>query len=112
MSLWDEKKGAQNEITTKKPKEYPIFTNYLTFVRDELYEDFKTKKHHANLGESRKNRLELIELNIVNLVEAYAQLFDGHSTIEDFKKEQVVSFPCGIFQALNRKCFKHKFLMY
>ncbi|WP_176519799.1 VirB4 family type IV secretion system protein [Bacillus pseudomycoides] len=92
MNLWDEKKGNENKITTKKPDEYPIFTNYLKLVRDELYEDFLSKKHHENLGESRKHRLELIELNIVNLVETYAQLFNGHSSIEDFKKEQVVSF--------------------
>ncbi|MEH7220576.1 type IV secretion system protein VirB4, partial [Bacillus toyonensis] len=92
MGLWNDEKGAENEITTRKPNEYPIFSNFLSFVRDELYENVKSRKHHENLGESRKHRLELIELNLVNLVEAYAQLFDGHSTIENFKKEQVVSF--------------------
>ncbi|MDR4987092.1 type IV secretion system protein VirB4 [Bacillus cereus] len=92
MGLWNDKKGATNEITTRKPKEYPIFSDFLTFVRKELYQDVKDRKHHDNLGESRIHRLELIELNLMNLVEAYAELFDGHSTIEDFKKEQVVSF--------------------
>ncbi|HDR4863072.1 TPA: type IV secretion system protein VirB4 [Bacillus cereus] len=92
MGLWNDEKGAKNEITTRKPNEYPIFSNFLSFVRDELYENVESRKHHENLGESRKHRLELIELNLVNLVEAYAQLFDGHSTIENFKKEQVVSF--------------------
>ncbi|PEJ05036.1 VirB4 family type IV secretion system protein [Bacillus wiedmannii] len=90
--LWNDKKGAINEITTRKPKEYPIFSDFLTFVRKELYQDIESRKHHDNLGESRIHRLELIELNLMNLVEAYAELFDGHSTIEDFKKEQVVSF--------------------
>ncbi|MDM5235239.1 type IV secretion system protein VirB4 [Bacillus cereus] len=92
MELWNDKKGVINEITTRKPKEYPIFSDFLTFVRKELYQDVKDRKHHDNLGESRIHRLELIELNLMNLVEAYAELFDGHSTIEDFKKEQVVSF--------------------
>ena len=92
MELWNDKKGAINEITTRKPKEYPIFSDFLNFVRKELYHDVVSKKHHENLGDSRIHRLELIELNLMNLVEVYAQLFDGHSTIEDFKKEQVVSF--------------------
>ncbi|PEF16028.1 VirB4 family type IV secretion system protein [Bacillus cereus] len=92
MGLWNDEKGAKNEITTRKSKEYPIFSDFLRFVRKELYQDVKARKHHENLGESRKHRLELIELNLVNLVEAYAELFDGPTTIEDFKKEQVVSF--------------------
>ncbi|PGB56982.1 VirB4 family type IV secretion system protein [Bacillus toyonensis] len=92
MELWNDEKGAKNEITTRKSNEYPIFSDFLRFVRKELYQDVKAKKHHDNLGDSRIHRLELIELNLTNLVEAYAELFDGHTTIEDFKKEQVVSF--------------------
>ncbi|PGB33608.1 type IV secretion system protein VirB4 [Bacillus toyonensis] len=92
MELWNDEKGAKNEITTRKSNEYPIFSDFLRFVRKELYQDVKAKKHHDNLGDSRIYRLELIELNLTNLVEAYAELFDGPTTIEDFKKEQVVSF--------------------
>ncbi|PEK41175.1 type IV secretion system protein VirB4 [Bacillus toyonensis] len=92
MELWNDEKGAENEITTRKSNEYPIFSDFLRFVRKELYQDVKAKKHHDNLGDSRIHRLELIELNLTNLVEAYAELFDGPTTIEDFKKEQVVSF--------------------
>ncbi|PEK99403.1 type IV secretion system protein VirB4 [Bacillus toyonensis] len=92
MGLWNDEKGAKNEITTRKSKEYPIFSDFLKFVRKELYQDVAARKHHDNLGDSRLHRLELIELNLTNLVEAYAELFDGHTTIEDFKKEQVVSF--------------------
>ncbi|PEL46359.1 VirB4 family type IV secretion system protein [Bacillus toyonensis] len=92
MGLWNDEKGAKDEITTRKSKEYPIFSDFLKFVRKELYQDVAAKKHHDNLGDSRLHRLELIELNLTNLVEAYAELFDGHTTIEDFKKEQVVSF--------------------
>ncbi|WP_257150629.1 VirB4 family type IV secretion system protein, partial [Bacillus toyonensis] len=92
MELWNDEKEAKNEITTRKSKEYPIFSDFLKFVRKELYQDVAARKHHDNLGDSRLHRLELIELNLTNLVEAYAELFDGHTTIEDFKKEQVVSF--------------------
>lgn len=107
LGLWNDQKGVENQITGLSVEKYPIFEDFLKFIREELYEDFESRRHHENLGESRKHRLELIELNIVNLVETYSDLFNGISTIEDFNDEQVVffslrhlsSFKPEIFQA-------------
>ncbi|MEN3156429.1 type IV secretion system protein VirB4 [Priestia aryabhattai] len=90
--LWNDEKGSINYITGLSPEAYPTFNEFLQLIRQELYADEKTREHHPNLGEYRKRRLELIELNIENLVETYAHLFDGISTIEDFNDEQVVFF--------------------
>ncbi|PFA93452.1 type IV secretion system protein VirB4 [Priestia megaterium] len=90
--LWNDEKGASNHITGLSPEAYPTFSEFLHLIRKELYSDEETREHHPNLGEYRKRRLELIELNIENLVETYAHLFDGISTIEDFNDEQVVFF--------------------
>ncbi|MFB2350330.1 VirB4 family type IV secretion system protein [Priestia megaterium] len=90
--LWNDEKGASNHITGRSPEAYPTFSEFLHLIRKELYTDEETREHHPNLGEYRKRRLELIELNIENLVETYAHLFDGISTIEDFNDEQVVFF--------------------
>ncbi|MEH7148562.1 VirB4 family type IV secretion system protein [Priestia megaterium] len=90
--LWNDEKGASNHITGLSPEAYPTFSEFLHLIRKELYADEETREHHPNLGEYRKRRLELIELNIENLVETYAHLFDGISTIEDFNDEQVVFF--------------------
>ncbi|MGG3177996.1 type IV secretion system protein VirB4 [Priestia megaterium] len=90
--LWNDEKGASNHITGLSPEAYPTFSEFLQLIRQELYADEKTREHHPNLGEYRKRRLEIIELNIENLVETYAHLFDGISTIEDFNDEQVVFF--------------------
>ncbi|MBN8253656.1 type IV secretion system protein VirB4 [Priestia flexa] len=90
--LWNDEKGASNHITGLSPEAYPTFSEFLQLIRKELYANEKTREHHPNLGEYRKRRLELIELNIENLVETYAHLFDGISTIEDFNDEQVVFF--------------------
>ncbi|MEH7067279.1 type IV secretion system protein VirB4 [Priestia megaterium] len=90
--LWNDEKGAINYITGLSPEAYPTFSEFLQLIRQELYADEKTREHHSNLGEYRKHRLEVIELNIENLVETYAHLFDGISTIEDFNDEQVVFF--------------------
>ncbi|WP_394223566.1 VirB4 family type IV secretion system protein [Priestia aryabhattai] len=90
--LWNDEKGAINYITGLSPEAYPTFSEFLHLIRKELYADEETREHHPNLGEYRKRRLELIELNTENLVETYAHLFDGISTIEDFNGEQVVFF--------------------
>ncbi|MEM5008956.1 type IV secretion system protein VirB4 [Priestia megaterium] len=90
--LWNDEKGVINYITGLLPEAYPTFSEFLQLIRKELYADEETREHHPNLGEYRKRRLELIELNIENLVETYAHLFDGISTIEDFNDEQVVFF--------------------
>lgn len=90
--LWNDEKGVINYITGLSPEAYPTFSEFLKLIRKELYADEETREHHPNLGEYRKRRLELIELNIENLVETYAHLFDGISTIEDFNDEQVVFF--------------------
>lgn len=90
--LWNDEKGASNHITGLSTEAYPTFSEFLHLIRQELYTDEETREHHPNLGEYRKRRLELIELNIENLVETYAHLFDGISTIEDFNDEQVVFF--------------------
>ncbi|PEZ51286.1 type IV secretion system protein VirB4 [Priestia megaterium] len=90
--LWNDEKSASNHITGLSPEAYPTFSEFLQLIRKELYTNEETREHHPNLGEYRKRRLELIELNIENLVETYAHLFDGISTIEDFNDEQVVFF--------------------
>lgn len=106
MGLWKDEKEAINNITTLSSNQYPIFNDFLTFIRNELYEDFKSKKHHENLGENRKHRLELMELNIVNLVETYSHLFNGISTIEDFNDEQVVFFSLRGLSSLKPEIFQ------
>ncbi|MFF2444387.1 VirB4 family type IV secretion system protein [Priestia megaterium] len=90
--LWSDEKGVENQITGLPSEAYPIFSDFLKLIRKELYEDIETRRHHVHLGEYRKHRLELIELNIENIVENYGHLFDGISTIEDFNDEQVVFF--------------------
>jgi archaellum component FlaC len=106
QGLWDDQNPLTNNITGRPVVEYPTFSHFLALVRDELYEDFGTKKHHDNLGEARKNRLERIELNIVNLVETYSHLFDGVSTIQNFNDEQVVSFSLRHLSSLKPEIFQ------
>lgn len=104
--LWDDEKGADNVITEFKASDFPIFSDFLKHVREVLYEDFESKKVHENLGNVKRERLENIELNIDNLVKNYANLFDGHSSIENFADENFVSFPLRNLSELKPEIFQ------
>ncbi|KHE73103.1 VirB4 family type IV secretion system protein [Halobacillus sp. BBL2006] len=90
LGLWND--DSNSNITELSVHEYPIFTDFLAFIEEQLYENIKEGKQKEKLSQERKRRLESIELNIRNLVETYAHLFNGVSTIEHFDEQQVVTF--------------------
>jgi hypothetical protein len=106
FGLWDEGNPNESTITSRKAKEYPIFSDFLSFIQEELYSDFDQKIIHENLSEQRKNRLETIELNILNIITNYSQLFNGPSSIDNINKEQVVSFPLRHLSELKPEIFQ------
>lgn len=106
MNLWNDQNPLANNITDRAAEDYPIFSDLLQLIREELYEDFEIKKHRENLGEGRKNRLESIELSIASLVDTYSHLFNGHSTIEDFNDEPIVSFSLRHLSNLSAEIFQ------
>ena len=100
------KREQQMKLQQENQKIYPIFSDFLNFVRNELYQDVEKKKHHENLGESRIHRLELIELNLVNLVEAYDNYLMVIPLLKTLKKNKLYLFPYEIFQILNQEVFQ------
>lgn len=90
LGIWDDE--GDNQITQQPVQMYPIFSDFLTFIQHELYEDMQAGKQWAHVSAERRRRLENIELNIRNIVETYAHLFNGTSTIEHFDEQQVVTF--------------------
>lgn len=92
-------------ITNLRPEEYPTFTDLLAFVRKELYEDFKTKKIHTELSESRIKRLDKIELTLEDIVKNYGFLFDGHSSIDNLIDEQIVFFSIKSLSNMKKEVF-------
>lgn len=92
-------------ITNLEHKEYPIFTDFLTFVRGNLYADPETRSIRPELSIARANRLEKIELVIDNLVHSYSELFNGHTTLPDFTEEQVIFFSVRNLTRLEKNVF-------
>ncbi|MDC2867802.1 VirB4 family type IV secretion system protein [Bacillus sp. BP-3] len=104
--LWNDERGAENNITSLPANMYPIFSDYLHLVRLELYEDIEAGIHHSNVSDTRKKRLELIELNLINLVDNFGHLFNGVSTIDDFSKEQIVFFSLRHLMSLKPEIYQ------
>jgi DNA helicase HerA-like ATPase/uncharacterized protein (UPF0335 family) len=98
-------KIRQGGITELENDEYPISSEYLQFVREELYEDVDNATVRENLTPSRILRLEKIELHIENLVNSYGQMFDGHSTVQDITNEQIVFFSIRSLTQFSQEIF-------
>jgi len=92
-------------VTNLPNTSYPIFSDLLLFIQDQLYENTKEKLIKSELSATRIARLEKIELVIDNLVNSYAHLFNGHTTIPDFKKEQVIFFSVKNLTTLEKSVF-------
>lgn len=92
-------------VTTLNNADYPIFSDLLTFIRDQLYEQPDKRLIRPELSVSRVKRLEKIELVIDNLVNSYASLFNGHTTIQDITYEQVIFFSIRNLTRLEKNVF-------
>lgn len=94
-----------NRATTYKANEYPIMEELLEYIRKELYEDVKKKIVRKNISDTKRERLEYIELNIESMVKDYGKLFNGHSTLDNFYDEQIVSFEIKNLAQFDKRVF-------
>lgn len=92
-------------VTNLAHDEYPIFSDLLEFVKNELYEDPERRLIRTELSIARANRLEKIELVLDNIVHSYSYLFNGHTTIPDFTNEQVIFFSIRNLTRLEKNVF-------
>lgn len=92
-------------VTELETTQYPIFDEFLDYVKDELYEDEENEIIRSELSIERSKRIEKIELVIDNLVNTYGYLFNGHTTIPDFQNEQLVFFSIRNLTGLDENIF-------
>lgn len=98
--------GIEREkATSYKAEEYPTLSEFLNYIKGVFYEDEEKASIRKNLSDFRKKRLESIMLTIDNAIRNYGKLFDGHSSIEDLTKEQVVSFEIRTLTGVDKRIF-------
>ncbi len=96
----------EDRATKYKPEEYPIMSQFLEFLKSELFEDLGTKKVRDDLTDGSKVRIESIILNIENLVMVHGSLFDGHSSINNIEEERIISFELRNLTGMDERIFK------
>ena len=98
--------GIDKKIATRyKVNEYPTYSDFLNFLEAELYEDIEKKIAKKNLLKAREERLDRIILSVRKIVENYGELFDGHSSIEDVTKEDLISYNFKNISQYDEKIF-------
>ena len=87
----------EGRYTGFESSKYPVFSDLLTVVRDEL----AARKEAGDLSPSAAQRLESIELTINNIVSNYGSIFNTHTTIDDISDEQIVYFDLSNIISMN-----------
>ena len=102
------KEGIATEdlnFTQLEESQYPIFSDLLILVKEELYEDIKNNILRKELSSNRIKRLESIELTLKSMVNNYGYLFDGYTTIEDITNQQIVFFSIRNLTSMKKEIF-------
>lgn len=92
-------------VTTLNNDEYPILSDLLDYNRKILYQDIDRLLVKENLTPTKVERLEKIELILDNLVNSYARLFNGITSLPDITEEQVVFFSLRNLTKLEKNIF-------
>ena len=90
--LYEKFKIDKDNFTDKKPSDFPILSDLLQLVNKEVYSSDDSKKIKQDISENRGKILENIQITLESIVKNYGNLLDGHTTIEDFSKEKLISF--------------------
>lgn len=104
--MWSEERDAEIPVTSFKAEDYPTFSEFLSLIRNDLYSGFSTKTINEKLAEGTVKILSSIELAVKNIVDIYGQIFDGHSSIQSFSDELIVSFPIRSLMSMQGEVFQ------
>ena len=102
--LWNEKE-KDRKIYGLDPKDYPIFSDLLALIQNELYSDIDKNVVNKNITRDRIRRLENIETQIKNITQSYGYLFNGYTSFPDISDEQIVFFDIRNLTKIKREIF-------
>ena len=96
--------GIDRERATEyKAEEYPTLSEFYKYIKDNYFEDDENVK--KNLSRFRQKRIEDIASTIENLIVTYGKIFDGHSSLMDLTKENLISFEVRTLSSMDKKIF-------
>ena len=92
---------VEGRYTGLESNKYPLLSDLLDLVRDELYNDISSRKVREELTPTTAQRLESIELTLNNIVTNYGTIFNVHTTISGISDEQIVYFDLSDVMGMN-----------
>lgn len=96
--------GIDREKATEyKSEEYPTLSDFYKYIKDNYFDDDENVK--ASFSTFRQKRIEDIASTIENLIVTYGKIFDGHSSIMDLTKENLISFEVRTLSSMDKKIF-------
>ena len=82
-------------ITGQPAKNYPTFSNFLSFLDDQI-EVEKTRKYtssvDAGLAQNKALIVNQIRDAVSTIVGNYGAMFDGHTSVDNLVDEKIVTF--------------------
>lgn len=98
---------GQTRLDGMNAEDFPVMTDLLATIRDELYvdDDGNKRTFRASLSDLKKNILERLEIAVKPLAEgSYAQIFNGISSV-DVSKNDFVVFDVSLLAEMESKVF-------
>ncbi|MEB7040113.1 VirB4 family type IV secretion system protein [Staphylococcus gallinarum] len=92
IGIWSSNPEEQTNITSLSSKEYPTFSELLKYLRETLYTDETFTTVKETFSEERVQQYQAIELTLQDIISSNGRMFDGHTTIENFKEHQIINF--------------------
>lgn len=90
------KDPSKVKITGLRVNQYPKLSQFALFLKNVKYE---------NPTPQRVRTLEMIQIMVEEMVDQYAPLFEGHTTLEDIDNEQIVFFDIDGISQLDKEVF-------
>ncbi|SUL28674.1 ATPase TraE [Staphylococcus aureus] len=110
IGLWSADPDKQTNITNLNPEDYPTFSELLQYLRELVYEDQSFKNVRPNISEDRLKQYQSIELTLQDIISSNGAMFDGHTTIENFKQYPIINFSIRQLNAMGTKLKRHNYL--
>lgn len=92
-------------ITELDPKSYPILSDLLEVIEEEMYSNKTLKTKKETLSRLEFERLENLNKAIGTTIATSGILFNGYSSIRDFTNEQIIFFSIEGLKDGNKKAF-------
>lgn len=90
----------------RDPKTYPLLSDLLKLIQSDLYTDDTRKLVNPHLSDSKRTRLENMELTVTNLCNNYPELFNSYTSLPSLSDQHVIVYNVQGISHMKDEIFK------